>query len=130
MLVDVLFNILNGSRFFAACVMLLMNIGGRYISKDIPDYIFNIFEFPIMRALTVFSIAFIASRDVKVSLIIALFFVVLFKYLLDDKSNVCILTDKMKNALDLNKDGKVTEAELKKASEIIDKYRHQKETNT
>lgn len=126
-MLDLVVTMLNGSRFFAACVMLMMNIGGRYISKDIPDYIFNVFEFPMMRALTVFSIAFIASRDVKVSLIIALFFVVIFKYLLDDKSNVCILSERMKKMLDLNKDGRVSEAELKKASEVIEKYRHQKD---
>jgi len=121
---------LNGSRFFAACVMIMMNIGGRFISKDIPDYIFNIFEFPLVRAVTVFCIAFIASRDVKVSLLIALIFVIIFKYLLDRDSNVCVLPKKVIAALDLNKDGKVSEAELQKASHIIDRYRRQKTNKT
>lgn len=129
-MLDLIVSVLNSSRFFAACVMLMMNIGGRYISKDIPDYIFNIFEYPSARALIVFCIAFIASRDVKVSLIIALFFVVIFKYLLDEKSNVCILPPKMIKALDINQDGKVSESELKKAGEIIDKYRRQKEASS
>lgn len=126
---DFIATMLNSSRFFAACVMIMMNIGGRYISKDIPDYIFNIFEFPIVRAITVFCIAFIASRDVKISLIIALFFVILFKYLLDNKSNVCLLPEKVINALDINKDGVISEAELKKAGEVIEKYRRQKTKN-
>lgn len=117
---------LNSSRFFAACVMIMMNIGGRYISKDIPDYIFNIFEYPFVRTVTIFCIAFIASRDVKVSLIIALCFVIIFKYLLDNKSNVCVLPKHIVSILDFNKDGKISEAELQKASDIIDKYRNQK----
>lgn len=128
-MINILVAALNSSRFFAACVMLLMNIGGRYISKDIPDYIFNIFEYPIMRALIVFSVAFIASRDVKVALIISLIFVVVFKYLLDEKSNVCVLPQHMIKALDVNKDGKVSESELKKAGEVIDRYRRQKESS-
>ena len=128
-MLDVMIALLNGSRFFAACVMLLMNIGGRFISKDIPDYIFNVFEYPVMRALTVFSIAFIASRDVKISIIISLIFVVIFKYLLDHKSNVCILPKNVIALLDINKDGKVSESELKHASEIIEKYRRQKENS-
>lgn len=125
---EIIATMLNGSRFFAACVMIMMNIGGRYISKDIPDYVFNFFEFPIVRTITIFCIAFIASRDVKVSLIIALFFVIFFKYLLDDKSNVCVLPKRIISLLDLNKDGVISEDELKKASEIIDKYRNQKAT--
>ena len=127
-MLDLIAAFLNSSKFFAACVMLIMNIGGRYISKDIPDYIFNIFEYPMARALIVFSIAFIASRDVKISLIISLFFIVVFKYLLDDTSNVFILPKPIRQALDTNKDGKISESELKHASEVIEKYRRQKET--
>ena len=59
--------------------------------KDLPDTLDEIFEIKLMRRLVVFAIAFVATHDIKTSLLITLLFILLFSYLLDRKSRVCIL---------------------------------------
>lgn len=97
---------LNSSRIFAGCVMILMNLGSRYITKDIPDDFFKIFEKAIVRYITVFCILFITTRDVKISLFLTLCFIIIFKHLLNKKSKLCLIStyENKKNNNKITKD--------------------------
>lgn len=120
---------LNNSRIFAGIVMIMMNIGGRYVSVELPRSIDKLFNNPWMRRFFVFCIAFIATRDIKISILLTLLFVIMFKYLLNENSNVCILPKSLVNELDINKDGKIDEEEVKRAISIIKNYKEQKIKN-
>jgi hypothetical protein len=65
------------SPFFAGIMMLLLNIGSRYItheySSDDEEYQQNI----LLRRLTIFAVCFIGTRSVVVSIILTAAFVVL-----------------------------------------------------
>jgi len=90
-MLDPVFNHVNGSRFFAGCIMIIMNLGGKYIVMEIPENVQSIFAHPWMRKLTIFGIAFLATRDIKTALILALLFILLNKYILNEKSMCCVL---------------------------------------
>jgi len=114
------FNLLNQSTFFNGCIMFIMNIGGKYLVKDIPDsmdYYFNTYS--IFRYLVVFSIAFISTRNVKMSILLTLLFILIFKFLIDTRSKFCLIRNKQ---LTLDKS---SNEEYQKALEIIKKYHSQ-----
>lgn len=110
--------IINNSKIFAACAMIMMNIGGKYIQMDLPKSLDTIFQNIWMRRLVIFAIAFVATRDVRTAFFITLLFILIFSVMLNEKSQGCLLPE---TYLDLNKDGKVTPDEIEKAKQILKK---------
>lgn len=86
--------ILNNSKIFGGCMMLMMNIGAKYIVLDIPKEADEIFKTVWMRRLIIFAVSFIATRDIKTAILITLVFMLIFKFLLNKKSKSCILQNK------------------------------------
>ena len=123
-MIDNLLLAINNSKLFAGLIMIMMNISGKYIVKDIPIHVDKFLSTKIFRPIAVFCVAFIATRDIKLSILITLIFILFFRFLLDGNSGACILPKKYIN-LDLNNDGVITRDELDKAQEIINKYKQQ-----
>ena len=123
-MLDNILTILNNSKIFSGFIMIMMNLSGKYIIKDIPLHVDNFLGTKIFRPIAVFSIGFIATRDIKISILITLIFILTFRFLLDGNSTLCILPKNVIN-LDLNGDGVITRDELEKAQQIINKYKKQ-----
>jgi len=81
---------LSTSPLLAGCVMLMMNLGGKYVILDIPKGMDAFFAHPWVRKFTVFCIAFMATRSIKTALLLLLLFILLSRYLLNEKSKSCI----------------------------------------
>ena len=91
------FNYLNNNILFNGIIMFIMNIGGKYIAYEIPeslDIIFNKYKF--LRYIVVFSIGFIATRNIQTSILLTLIFLLVFKYLINEKKNINLLGIKTK----------------------------------
>tara|TARA_B110000967_G_scaffold205919_1_gene251494 strand:+ start:689 stop:1000 length:312 start_codon:yes stop_codon:yes gene_type:complete len=101
-----------------------MNLSGKYIIKDIPLHVDKFLATKIFRPISVFCIGFIATRDIKISILITLIFILTFRFLLDGNSSSCILPKNVIK-LDLNNDGVITRDELEKAQQVINKYKKQ-----
>jgi len=110
---------LSNSKLFGGCVMLLTNIGGKYLAIDMPDNLEKLFsKYFILRCLVLFSIFFMATRDIKSSLLLSLLFFIVVKFFINEKSSFCLVTK------DNDKEDKQKrkEAEYMKAKEFINKY--------
>ena len=81
---------LNTSPFVSGCVMLIMNLGGKYVMMDIPKGMHYFFEHPGIRKLTVFCIAFVATRNIKTALLVALIFILFSRFLMNETSTCCL----------------------------------------
>ena len=68
----------------------------------------------------IFTVAFIATRDIITSLIITACFVIIVLNLFNTTSQYCILP-KQFCEIDKNKDGEISPQEIKKAFEILKK---------
>ena len=119
---------LNNSRFFAGIVMLMLNIGSKYITINLSatqeEYLRN----SIGRQLLIFSIAWMGSRDIYMSLGLTAVFIILSDYLFNEESSMCVLPHSMrafKNTLDTNNDGKISEQEIQNALAILRKAKDQ-----
>ena len=110
---------LNSSKFFAGIVMLMLNIGSRYIVVEFSDNQKELFKYSVFRQLLIFSIAWLGSRDIYISLILTAVFVILSNYLFNENSSLCIIPNKIKDIIDTNKDGKLSKEEIDKAIETL-----------
>lgn len=117
-MVDASFNILNNSKYFAGLMMLLMNLGSRYISLELSQFQEEILSNVIVRRAIVFTIIFIATRDIKISLIFTALFIILVSGVFNEDSSYCLLPRKYNPK-------KITKEEYHYAQTIIEKYHKQ-----
>jgi hypothetical protein len=108
----------NHSKYIAGLMMILMNLGGRYLSAEITDFQEEFFESPYVRRIFIFVVCFIATRDVKVSLILTIIFIVLVSGIFNENSKFCILPIKRQN-------NKITKEEFIYAQSVVNKYHQQ-----
>lgn len=82
---------LNNSKYVVGILMITLNILSKYISVKFTRvqeaYIKNL----LSRQLLIFTVAFIATRDVIVALMLTLSFIVFVDYLLNEESRCCII---------------------------------------
>lgn len=123
---------LNDSKFFAGLIMIMLNIGSRYItvkfSKTQEAYMRNV----LSKQILIFSVAWMGTRDIYMSLIITLIFVALADYAFNEESKFCMLPEKLKtheHLLDTDGDGEISNEELEKAKELIKKAEEKKGKN-
>ena len=83
---------LSNSPLFNGSIMLLSNIGGKYLALDLPKNIDVLFQdYAILRYLILFSIFFMATRDIKISILLTLFYFIIIKFLINEDSMFCIM---------------------------------------
>lgn len=120
---------LNNSKFFAGIIMLIMNIGSKYISLELSKSQEDYVKYTIGRQILVFAILWMGTRDIVVALILTCVFIVFADYLLNDNSKYCIFTEKHKNIisqLDTDGDGKISQKEINDAIHLLKKARKHK----
>jgi len=116
---DNYFNNLNNNKYFIGCMMILLNIGSKYLFEEFGELHNLLLTKKIIRRLMVFVIVFIAIRDVKASIIITLLFIIIVLELLNEKSKYCIVPNTIN--IDKNNDGKISNKEINEAFEILKK---------
>lgn len=121
---------LNNSKYFAGIIMIILNIGSRFISvkfsKSTEEYI----RYVITKQVLVFSMTWMASRDIYISLGLTAVFTILADVLFNEDSKLCIVPEKyrlLNKIIDENNDGEVTETELNKAIQILEKANQSRE---
>lgn len=117
---------LNSNKFFAGLIMLILNLGSKFItvkfSASQEAYLRN----SVGRQLLIFAIAWIGTKDIYYSLAITAIFVVLADYLFNEDSDWCVLSDNfkaLKTEIDLNGDGIISDEELNKAIKTLQTYK-------
>lgn len=117
-------NEINKSKYFAGVVMIMLNIGSKYItiklSKSQEAYLGS----SIARQLLIFSIIWMGTRDLVIALIMSAVFVILTDHLFNEKSSYCVLPKALREYEDLideNKDGVISKEEIEKAKKLLEK---------
>lgn len=124
---------LNNSKFFAGIIMILLNIGSKFIiiefSKSTQEYLKNI----ISKQVIIFSMSWMATRDIYIALGLTAVFTVLSDVLLSEDSSYCIVPQKyrlMNNIVDTNNDGDIDDNEINAAIQILEKAKRAKQRKT
>jgi hypothetical protein len=121
---------LNSSKFFAGVIMILLNVGAKFItiqfSKSTEEYMKN----TVSKQLLVFAMAWMGTRDIYAALGLTAVFTILSDYLFNEESALCVVPHKYRilhTLVDLNGDGQVTETELAQAMTIMEKAKKEKQ---
>ena len=120
---------LNQSKFFAGVVMIMLNIGSKFISIQFSKSAEQYFKLSVTKQILVFAMAWMGTRDIYTALVITAVFVVLSDHLFNEESRFCIVPHKYRildKALDTTGDGFVSEEEIKNAERILEKAKQDK----
>ena len=123
---------LNNSKFFAGIVMILLNIGSKFIAIQFSRSTEEYLKLNITKQILVFAMAWMGTRDIYTALILTAVFTVLSDHLFNEESPYCIVPKKFRllaKVMDTNNDGSVSEQEINSAIAILEKARREKEQN-
>ncbi len=99
--------------------MILMNLGSKYVGLELSEFQDEFLSKKIIRRIIVFTIFFIATRDIIISLILTFLFIIFIGGILNDNSKFCLIKKKNPKTKLVNKDDVI------KAKKIISKYEKQ-----
>lgn len=112
------FDSLNQSKYFAGIMMLVLNLGSKYITMELSESQDELLKNKIIRRFLVFTVVFVATRDIFVSLILTGIFIILVSGLFNENSSFSIVTKPVISS--------VTDDEYRQALKIIKSYEFQK----
>ncbi len=126
---------LNNSKFFAGMVIIMLNIGSRFINFKFNKSTEKFLRLTLSKHLFIFAVVWMGTRDIYLSLIYSSIFIFLIDVLLNDESDYCIIPTHYRHMFDLEDEEEftnrtVTEEEYQRSKDLIEKYNHQKETDT
>jgi hypothetical protein len=122
---------LNNSKFFAGVVMILLNVGSKFIAIQFSRSTEEYLKLNITKQILVFAMAWMGTRDIYTALILTAVFTVLSDHLFNEESPYCLVPKKYRilaKFIDSNNDGSVSEEEINNAISLLEKARREKET--
>ena len=117
---------LNNSKFFAGIIMIMLNIGSKYITVELSKSQEQYLKNNVGRQILIFAISWMGSRDIITALVLTAVFTVLTDHLFNEESDYCIIPKKYRkfeHLLDTDKDGVVSQEEIDNATKILEKAR-------
>ena len=121
---------LNNSKFFAGIIMILLNIGSKFIAIQFSRSTEEYLKLNVTKQILVFAMAWMGTRDIYTALGLTAVFTILSEYLFNEESNLCIVPHKYRvlhKLVDTNEDGVVTEPELAAAIAVLEKAKREKQ---
>lgn len=111
---------LNQNKIFIGVSMLLLNLGSRFLIEELSETQEDLFNNKIFRRIILFCVIFIATKDIKTSIMLTAAFIVFVQGLFNENSKYCI----MRKSGFQNKG--VTKEEYTKAKKVVERYEKQK----
>jgi len=87
---DILMASVNSNPYFIGLMMLLLNLGGRFLSLEISKDQEKILSMPAVRRFFLFAILFVATRNVVIAAGLAIIVILCIGYLFNENSDLCL----------------------------------------
>ena len=121
---------LNNSKFFAGLVMIMLNVGSKFIPIQFSLSTEEYLKLNVTKQLLVFSMAWMGTRDIYASLILTAVFTVLSDHLFNEESPYCVVPERhriLSKLIDTNNDGGVSESEMQNAIAVLENAKREKQ---
>jgi hypothetical protein len=112
---------LNNSKIFAGLMIITLNIVSKFANFKLSKTLEAYFKYTFSRQVLVFASAWMGTRDIYIALLFTVIFTICFSYLLNDESPYCILHESFKEHHINLLDNEITEEDIKKAKETLEK---------
>jgi hypothetical protein len=119
-------NVLNNSKLFAGLMIIILNIASRFVTIKLSKTMEGYLKFTFSRDVLIFAIAWMGTRDIYVSLIVVFGFIICMDFIFNENSKYCILTESFTDYHSSLLQDKVSEDDIKKAKETLEKAEKQK----
>jgi uncharacterized membrane protein (DUF485 family) len=110
---------LNSSKYFSGILMILMNLGSKYVGLELSEFQEEFLSKKIIRRIIIFCIFFISTRDIIISLVLTGIFIIFIGGIFNDNSKFSIIKKHNPQTKVITKD------DVRKAKKIINKYEKQ-----
>lgn len=120
---------ISNNKFLIGLVAIFVNIGSRYIEFNF-THNQELLLRSIAKEVLIFAVTLMMTRDLVIAIILTTIFIVLSNFIFNEQSKFCLLPDKFKrleSSIDTNKDGIVTDQEIKNAEKILQQAKNQKD---
>lgn len=87
---DVLMTSINTNPYFIGVMMLLLNLGGRFLSLEISKEQEKFLSQPIVRRFFLFAVLFVATRNIVIAAALAFIVIIILGYLFNENSSLCL----------------------------------------
>lgn len=122
---------LNNSKVFAGLMIITLNIVSRFVNIKLGKTLESYLKYSFSKQILVFTIAWMGTRDIYIALFIMICFIIITEVLLHEESKFFILSENTRdhyiNLLESNE--QITEEDIKRAKEILEKASIQKKNN-
>ena len=122
---------INDSKVFAGLMIITLNIVSKYVNIGLSKSMESYLKYTFSRQLLVFSIAWMGTRDIYIAFFITFVFAICTEYLFNEDSVFCVLSEDFQDYHttlidnDVANSDKVTDDEIKKAKDILEKAKKQ-----
>ena len=89
---DAVLTAINSNPYFIGMMMLLLNLGGRFISMEMTKSQEQFFQNIWVRRFLIFTVLFMGTRNIAVAFWMTIVIVLFLGYLLNENSSLCIYT--------------------------------------
>ena len=121
---------LNNSKFFAGVVMILLNVGSKFISIQFSKSTEEYMKYSVSKQLLVFSMAWMGTRDIYTALGLTAVFTILSDYLFNEEHSLCIVPHQyriLNKLIDTNNNEEISETEISEAISVLEKAKKEKQ---
>jgi hypothetical protein len=87
---DTLMAGINSNPYFIGIMMLLLNLGGRFLALEISKDQEKFLSQPLVRRFFLFAVLFVATRNILVAAALAFVVILLLGYLFNENSELCL----------------------------------------
>lgn len=126
------FHNLNTSTFFAGFVMLVLNIGARYINLDLNSSTESWIKYLMSKEVLVFAVSWMGTRSIYYALVITACFTIVVDHFMNVDSKYCVVPSKFRDLHKMTEEKhgpekKVTDLEISNALHTLEKAKKEKE---
>ena len=122
---------INNSKIFAGLMIISLNILSKYVNLGLSKSVESYLKYTFSRQLLIFTIAWMGTRDIYIALFVMMMVSLCTDYLFNEDSVFCILSEDFRDyhytliENDTKQLDKVTDDEIQKAKDILDKAKQQ-----
>jgi hypothetical protein len=87
---DVLMTSINTNPYFIGLMMLLLNLGGRFLALEISKDQEKFLSQPMVRRFFLFAVLFVATRNIVIAAALAFIVIIILGYLFNENSTLCL----------------------------------------
>ena len=120
---------INNSKIFAGLMIITLNIASKFVTFKLGKTAETYLKYTFSRQILVFAMAWMGTRDIYIAGALTAIFIILFDFLFNENSSLCILPNDFKEYYEniAQENAEITHEDYMKAQSTVEKYVEQKE---